>query len=157
MKANRINALYAVLCIILIFGIVLGVTNIENLEKSSLIDPDYVENAVSNMRRNYIILGDGWSGETAEMYESIYAKDVTSGNACIVGSSLTPSDFSTGLNEEPAPKQESLADVARRLSAMTPEERDIGLYGACGQCVPCKLNSAHIPGGQPSMWQSLFR
>lgn len=85
MKAKRINALYVVLCIILIFCIVLGVTNIENLEKSSLIDPDYVENAVGNMRRNYIILGNGWSNETAEMYESIYAKDVTSGNACIVG------------------------------------------------------------------------
>lgn len=85
MKAKRINVLYVVFCIILIFGIVLGVANIENLEKSSLIDPDYVENAVSNMRRNYIILGNSWNSETAEMYESIYAKDVTSGNACIVG------------------------------------------------------------------------
>ena len=85
LKAKRINVLYVVLCIILIFGIVLGVANIENFEKSSLIDPDYVENAVSNMRRNYIIVGNSWNSETAEMYESIYAKDVTSGNACIVG------------------------------------------------------------------------
>ena len=39
-------------------------------------------------------------------------------NRCSHSSSLTPPDF------EPAPKQESLADVAKRLSAMSPEERD---------------------------------
>lgn len=37
---------------------------------------------------------------------------------CSRSTSLTPPDF------EPAPKQETLADVARRLSSMSPEERD---------------------------------
>lgn len=41
--------------------------------------------------------------------------------------SLTPPDFQTGLDAEPAPKQESFLDVVKRLNAMSPEERERAL------------------------------
>ena len=38
--------------------------------------------------------------------------------------SLAPPDFQTGLDTEPAPKQESFLDIVKRLNAMSPDELD---------------------------------
>lgn len=43
---------------------------------------------------------------------------------CSRSASLATPDFQTGLDTEPAPKQESFLDVVKRLNAMSPDELD---------------------------------
>ena len=85
MSTKRLNAMCVVFCIVFVFGAIIGITNSNNISKSTLVDPNYVENSVREMRTNYIILGNDWDIETKETYESIYSGHVASGNASIAG------------------------------------------------------------------------
>ncbi len=83
------KAPYTVIFVVLLIGIVLTLVNISNIENSTILNPDYVEDAVDDMAKNYVIAGNGWDRDTEETYEAIYAKDATSGNLCFVGLIIT--------------------------------------------------------------------
>lgn len=80
---------YAIILVVLLIGIVLTLVNIGNIKNSSILNPDYIEDAVDDMAKNYVIAGNGWDRDTEETYKVIYAKDAASGNLCIIGLIIT--------------------------------------------------------------------
>lgn len=80
---------YAIILVVLLIGIVLTLVNIGNIKNSSILNPDYIEDAVDDMAKNHVIAGNGWDRDTEETYEAIYAKDAASGNLCIIGLIIT--------------------------------------------------------------------
>ena len=83
------KAPYTIILVVLLIGIVLTLANIGNIENSSILNPDYVEDAVDDMAKNYVIAGNGWDRDTEETYKAIYGKEATSGNLCFAGLIIT--------------------------------------------------------------------
>lgn len=86
-----------------------------------------IDGALERERAGYVPAvspeGEGTQGNGVMVFSPPAQKENSSSRSM----SLTPPDFQTGLDTEPAPKQESFLDVVKRLNAMSPEERERAL------------------------------
>ena len=87
--AMKKKAPYTIILVVLLIGIALTLVNIGNIGNSSILNPNYIEDAIDDMAKNYVIAGNGWDRDTEKTYKAIYAEDANSGNLCLVGLIIT--------------------------------------------------------------------
>lgn len=85
-KIDKQKLPYIILACFLLIGVLLFVFNASNLKNNSFFNEDSVRDNVSDMRRNYAILGYSFD---SEMYTNIYEDDAKSGNTAIIGIAIS--------------------------------------------------------------------
>ena len=85
-KIDKQKSPYIICACLLLIGVLLFIFNANNLKNNSFFNEDSVRDNVSDMRRNYAILGYSFD---SEMYKNIYEDDAKSGNTAIIGIAIS--------------------------------------------------------------------